>query len=29
MKEFYDEVERIGQRVGTIRTVDGNYSVAA
>jgi hypothetical protein len=29
MKEFYDEVERIGQRVGTVRTIDGNYSVAA
>ena len=29
MKEFYDEVERIGQRVGTVRSIEGTYSVAA
>ena len=28
MREFYDEVERIGDRVGTYRMNDGMYSVA-
>ena len=28
MREFYDEVERIGDRVGTQKTEDGMYSVA-
>ena len=27
MREFYDEVERIGDRVGTYRINDGMYSV--
>jgi hypothetical protein len=29
MKEFYDEVEQIGNRVGTVRSNDGIYNVAA
>ena len=29
MKEFYDEVEQIGNRVGTVRSTDGIYNVAA
>jgi hypothetical protein len=28
MKEFYDEVERIGNRVGTVRSVEGIYNVS-
>jgi hypothetical protein len=28
MREFYDEVEKIGDRVGTYRINDGMYSVA-
>jgi len=28
MREFYDEVERIGKRVGTQKTDDGLYTVA-
>jgi hypothetical protein len=28
MKEFYDEVERIGNRVGIVRSVDGIYNVS-
>jgi hypothetical protein len=27
MKEFYDEVERIGNRVGTVRSAEGIYNV--
>lgn len=29
MKEFYDEVQRIGDRMGTVRSSDGQYNVAA
>jgi hypothetical protein len=28
MKEFYDEVERIGTRVGTVKQSSGEYNVA-
>ena len=28
MRAFYDEVERIGKKVGTVRSGNGNYAVA-
>jgi hypothetical protein len=28
MREFYDEVERIGVKVGTVRSGNGLYNVA-
>jgi len=29
MRAFYDEVERIGQKVGTVRSSNGHYTVAS
>ena len=28
MRQFYDEIERIGEKVGTVRQKDGLYNVA-
>ena len=28
MRAFYDEVERIGNKVGTVRSGNGHYAVA-